>query len=78
MTVNPFSDAQLQSIITETIPSTLPAGHTSAIVGSVDQNGAQVVASFELGDKDEWQFQAAAQHTWTGDNEVGARVILSW
>ena len=74
-----FSDAQLASLVTQTIPAQLPNGHRNALVGSVDSSGAQVVIAMQ---KDvgtgTWQFQAAVKHEWSGNNEVGAKVIMSW
>lgn len=76
MALDIFSPAALDKIVADTLP-TLPEGHTRAIVGGVDQSGAQVVAKFAFRDN-KWQVEAAAKHDWSGDNEVGARVILSW
>jgi len=71
-----FSPAQLQQIVTETLP-TLEDGHTSAIIGTVDSEGAQVVARFKL-TNNHWTVTAAARHQWTGEDRVGATVLLSW
>jgi hypothetical protein len=76
--VSIFSPDQLQQIVNETIPTELPAGHRNAIVAGVDQTGASVVAGFTLGAGDVWAFQGAFRHEWTGENEVGARLIASW
>lgn len=74
-----FSQDQLDKLVADTIPADLPEGHTSAIVGTVDQTGAQVVIGFK---KDAvggtWQAQGAFEHTWAGDNQVGAKLIYSW
>jgi len=73
-----FGPDQLDAMV-KTIPSDLPDGHTNAIVGGVDQNGVQVVAGFkkDVGSST-WQAQGAFEHTWAGDNQVGARLIVSW
>lgn len=71
-----FSPEALDHIVASTLP-VLPTGHTRAIVGGVDRQGAQVVAKFTFQD-DHWQVEAAAQHQWSGANTVGARVIASW
>lgn len=75
-----FSPDQLAVIVKQTLPTTLPVGHSNAIVATVDQTGAQVVVGFhrDLG-TGLWEAQGAYRHTWaTGDNQVGARFIYSW
>jgi hypothetical protein len=80
MSTTMFSPAQLDKIINETIPDATNAGHTNAIVLGVDQTGAQVVAHFQVDESGNWTLNAEAvgRHTWSGDNEVGARVALAW
>lgn len=73
-----FSPQQLQQIVSQTIPQNLPDGHKNAIVGTVDQDGAQVVAGFKLGQNDHWEVTGAFRHQWSGENEVGASIIASW
>jgi hypothetical protein len=70
-----FSQEQLAKIVAESLPSDARPGE-KVVIGTVDQHGAQVVASFKL--KDHWELQAAARHEWSGENEVGARVLLRW
>lgn len=70
-----FSQEQLTKIIDSTIPPDLKPGE-KVVIGAVDLQGAQVVASFKKGDH--VMFQAAARHDWTGDNQAGAKVILRW
>ncbi len=72
-----FSKSQIDSIVTNTLP-TVPDGHTNAVVGTVDQNGAQVVAVFKLGTDDRWTASAVARHEWSGENAVGGSLIYSW
>lgn len=72
-----FSPAQLKSIV-ETTLAVVPDGHTNAIVGGLDQHGAQVVASFKLGADDRWVASGVARHDWTGNNTVGASLVYSW
>jgi len=74
MTLGIFSPEQLDKIITETLPPDMTATH--AVVGAVDQNGVRVVASFKK--TTHWELQAAAEHEWTGENKVGAKVLLTW
>lgn len=71
-----LTPSQVQSLI-NTMPP-LPSNHTNAIVGTLDQNGAQVLASFKMGPGDKWIATGAARHEWSGQNEVGASVIYSW
>lgn len=70
-----FSPEALAKVVSETLPADAKPGD-KVVVGTVDQNGAQVVASFKL--KDKWELQAAARHEWNGDNSVGAKVLLRW
>lgn len=77
---NIFSPEALAKIVNDTLPSATDKDHTNAIVGGIDQNGAQVVAHFEYDAKRGWVLNAdaVARHDWSGDNSVGARVILKW
>lgn len=73
-----FNADQLATLVS-TIPNDLPEGHANAIVGGVDQTGAQVVVGFQRDAlKGTWQAQGAYRHTWAGDNQVGAKLIYSW
>lgn len=77
-----FSPAELDRVIAETLPSD-GKPNEKVVVGTVDQNGVQVVASFKnnpapLGGGFNWELQAAAQHKWTGENAVGGKVLLRW
>lgn len=74
--MNIFSPDQLAKVIQDTLPADAPTGK-NVIVGTVDQHGAQVVASFTM--KEKWELQAAARHDWdTGANSVGGRVAVKW
>lgn len=79
MTTTIFSSQQLATIVNETIPAATDPTHTNAVVLGVDQTGAQVVAHFQK-DGNGWQLDAdaVAQHQWSGDNSVGAQVVLKW
>lgn len=77
--VSIFSQAALDQLVEQAIPSDLPEGHNSAIVGTVDQEGAQVVIGFNRDAAGgTWEASGAFRHTWAGDNQVGARLIYSW
>ena len=73
-----FSPDQLADAVAH-IPTDLPEGHSSAIVGTVDLTGAQVLVGFR---KDTahgtWEAQGAFRHDWTGDSSLGARFIYSF
>lgn len=69
-----FSDVALAKLVKDTIPADLTDRHV--VIGTVDQHGAQIVASFEF--KDRWELQAAARHEWKGDTVIGAKVLLHW
>jgi hypothetical protein len=76
-----FSAPALERLVHATIPADDPAGHV--VVGTVDQAGAQLVASFRKastrGGDHVWELQAVARHDWTTrDTVVGATVILKW
>jgi hypothetical protein len=68
-----FSKEQLDKLVSETLPPA-SAGHKVAVVGTVDQHGAQIVAGF-TSDNNRWRFNGAFRHDWTGDNTVGAQVM---
>jgi hypothetical protein len=75
-----FSPEQLNKIVAETLPTDAKPNE-KIVVGTVDQHGVQVVASFKNtvhSDGLNWELQAAARHDWTGDNSVGAKVLLRW
>lgn len=74
-----FSPQQLSDIVSSTLAaSAVPDGHKNAVIAGVDQDGAHVVAAFKLGSKDQWEFNGAFEHTWEGDNQVGASLIYSF
>jgi hypothetical protein len=75
-----FSPEALSKVVRETLPVDGKPGE-KVVVGTVDQDGAQVVASFKnmpTHDGFAWELQAAARHDWTGANSVGAAVLLRW
>jgi hypothetical protein len=72
-----FSPERLQQVI-ETLPQDDDAARHHVVVGTVDQHGAQVIASFKRTDRAVWELQVAARHDWTGENSVGGRVLLRW
>jgi hypothetical protein len=78
-----FSSEELARLVHETLPADARP-HEHVVVGTVDLTGAQILASFKhepLGTDFgcRWELQAAARHDWTsGDNNVGARVLLRW
>lgn len=71
-----FSPDQLNALVA-TLP-TLPAGHKNAIVATVDQNGAKVIAGFSAGPDNKLKFSGAFEHDWSGENKVGAQLLYSW
>jgi hypothetical protein len=76
-----FSPDQLKDIVEKTIPKdTADEQHNFAVVGGIDQDGAQVVARFERDHKGKWKLDADAvwRHEWTGEDKVGAQVLLKW
>jgi hypothetical protein len=75
MNAHIFSPEALSKIVSETLPADAKPG-TKAVVGTVDEHGVQVVASFKKNDT--WVIQAAARHDWDGTNSLGAKVLLQW
>lgn len=77
-TLTIFSPAQLAKLVNDTMPKDAQPGEHITVL-TVDQTGAQIAASFKLkADKVTWDLQAAARHDWTGDNAIGARILLRW
>ncbi len=75
-----FSPEALAKIVNDTIPAEQPGDtHNFVLVGGVDQTGAQIVARFEKA-RGKWTLDADAvwHHNWTGDNTVGAQVLMKW
>lgn len=75
MVASVFSPQALEKAVADALPADARPGE-HVIVGSVDQHGAQIVASFKL--KERWELQGVAHHDWNGDNQVGAKVLLRW
>lgn len=74
-----LGSAELRRLIDETLPADAAPGE-KIVVGMVNQQGAQIVASFKKtgSHQESWEVQAAARHDWNGDNSVGAKVLLRW
>ena len=72
-----FSPEQLKKFV-EDHSVNVPKDHKNAIVGSVDNTGAQAIVTMRRGDRNQWLISGAFQHTWSGDNRVGGEVIYSW
>lgn len=71
-----FSPSQLKSIVDKTLTD-IPEGHTNAIVGTIDSQGAQIVVAFKTQDE-HWVATGTVKHDWSGDNIAAANVIYSW
>lgn len=71
-----FSDTALKQIVAQTLPQ-LPPGHHNAVVGTVDANGIKVVAGLKLKDG-HVEVTGAFEHDWSGNDQAGANVLLSW
>lgn len=70
-----FTQEALAKVVAETLPPD-PRPGEKVVVGLIDDRGVQVVAGFKMNDR--WELQALARHTWAGDNQVGAKVLLRW
>jgi hypothetical protein len=81
MTPLTLSPDALKRLVDLALPADPKAGE-KVVVGTVDQTGAQIVASltFKAGwwKAGRWELQAAAHHRWTGDNTIGAKMLLRW
>lgn len=74
-----FSQNQLTKIVGDTFKSVeLPAGHSNALVATMDDQGTKVLASFKLGTDARWQITGAFEHDWSGSTTVGGSVVYSW
>jgi hypothetical protein len=71
-----FSQDQLNQQVQNVLPDGPPAGKSGAIVGDVTSDGLQaaVVWKFDTGPM-QWNAVADFQHTWSGDNSVGAKIV---
>ncbi len=81
MTPLALSSVALAALVQEVLPPTAKGGE-KVVVGTIDNNGAQVVASFTFKagwwKAGRWEVQAAAQHRWSGDDSVGTKILLRW
>lgn len=71
-----FSQAALDAAISRA-STDIPPGHTHAIVATVDQTGAQFAVVFGSSDGN-FKAVAAFEHSWDGNDSVGAKLIESW
>lgn len=69
--------AQLRATIDKVIPH-IPAGHTDAIVGTVDQQGVQLLVTATFGAKGHWKLSGIVRHDWTGNDSVATELMYSW
>jgi len=79
VTLSVFAPEALTKAVHDAL-ATVPDGHTNAVVGTVDQFGVHVAVGFSRPGpgSSEWNIQAAATHQWSGDTQIGGKVILSW
>lgn len=75
-----FDQASLAKVVKETLAPEVDAQHTGAIVGTVDQTGAQVVLLMKRGPDTgfQWQASVAVRHEWAGGTDVTGQVLLKW
>ena len=76
MTPTYFDSAAIKKSVESLLPADVKPGE-KVIVGSVDTQGAQIVAAMKF-HGDRWEVQAVARHNWTGENAAEGRVILRW
>lgn len=74
-----FDHAELDRYVANALANQVPEGHTSAIVGAVDSNGAQIVIALDKKtSRGEWQARAMFRHEWTNATTIGASLIYSF
>lgn len=71
-----FSQEALKQVVDKAVAENAKPGDKGLLVGTVDNNGAQVVLTLEL--KNSWELQAAAGMKWTGEPEAGVKVLRRW
>ena len=78
MSTSIFSPEQLDKLVNETLSET-GVTSTNAVVGTVDKDGMQLTAAFSWEQsRATWKLEGVVRHNWTGDNEVGAKLLLEW
>jgi phosphorylcholine metabolism protein LicD len=73
--IDKFSENQLDRLVADILPIDAKPNE-KIVVGLITDEGAQIIASFKF--KNNWEIQAAAKHDWTGNNSVGAKILLRW
>jgi hypothetical protein len=67
-----FSREELARVVADTVP----ADRQHAVVLSLDEDGTAVAVKMTL--RERWEVEGAFRRDWSGDLNVGARVIYSW
>lgn len=61
------------------VKSIIPPGHDKAVVGLVNGDGAQLVASMNFNTNiGQWEVQASYEHKWSGDDKGMIKVLWSF
>lgn len=68
-----FEPEQLAKLVQYVVPD----NHKTALIGTVDKSGAQVVVGMKLNDSGTWEIQGSFEHTWSGDNNGKIKVLWS-
>ena len=55
---------------------TVPDGHKVALVTFINSDKAEIALATKL--SDHWSVQLIANHSWTGDNQVGVISKITW
>lgn len=63
---------------TELSKEDIPPDTKIALVGAIDQNGAKIIASFQIKKTEKVNAKIAAvwSHDWDGDDTLGAKLIF--
>ena len=73
-----FSPEEIKLITQKALATdvTIPEGHNGAVVVIADLTKVQIVSAIKINNA--WTVSAVAEHTWTGDNNVGVISKLTW
>lgn len=73
-----FSPEEIKAITRKALATdiTIPEGHKGAVVLIADLNKVQIVTAIKI--NEHWSISSVAEHTWTGDNNVGVISKVTW
>lgn len=74
-----FSPQEIKKTVADHLDTdlTIPGHHRTAIVTFINNDKAEIAIANKLVD-DHWDVELIANHTWTGDNEIGFISKITW